>query len=68
MGIEPNHYRLVSLKGMLKLESLGMKTRGGALRPRLAREFGLKPRSTYDEFIGAINKKLEGITDGDVAT
>lgn len=52
--------RLLSLRGMLRLEKIGLKTRGGALRPRIASEFGLPPRSSHDDFIAAIEKKLEG--------
>ena len=54
-----SRFRLVSLRGMLRLESIGMKTRGGALRPRLAKEFGLSARAPHKEFISAIDKKLE---------
>lgn len=46
-----SYARYASLKGMLKLESLGMKSRSGALRPRLAKEFGLAPRASYDAYI-----------------
>lgn len=51
--------RLLSLRGMLRLEKVGMKTRGGALRPRIAQEFGLSPRATHDAFIRAINTILD---------
>jgi hypothetical protein len=44
-------YRFLSLKQMLKLEQKGFKTRGGAIRPRLAKEFGLKPRDSYENYI-----------------
>lgn len=50
--------RLLSLRGMLRLEKVGMKTRGGALRPRIAKEFGLSPRAKHDAFIDAINAIL----------
>jgi hypothetical protein len=51
--------RFVSLRGMLKLESVGMKTRGGSLRPRLADEFGLKPRAPYATYIAAVQLKID---------
>lgn len=51
-------FRLLSLKGMLKLEKVGLKQRGGALRPRIAAEFGLSPRATHDAFIAAIETKV----------
>lgn len=51
-------FRLLSLRGMLRMERVGMKTRGGALRPRIAAEFGLKPRDSYEQYIAAIEAKL----------
>jgi hypothetical protein len=54
------YFRLASVKGMLKLESKGLKGRGGALRPRLA-EFGLKPRDGYVKYITYIEKELEKV-------
>lgn len=52
------YFRLASVKGMLNLESKGLKGRGGALRPRLAKEFGLKPRDGYDKYIAYIEAQL----------
>ena len=54
-----SYFRLASLKGMLKLEKVGMKTRGGALRPRIAAEFGLKARDSHDKFITKIEQLME---------
>ena len=54
-----SYVRLASLKGMLKLEKVGMKTRGGALRPRIAAEFGLKARDSHDKFIAKIEQLME---------
>lgn len=51
-------FRLLSLRGMLKLERAGMKTRGGALRPRIAAEFGLRSRDSYDKFLAVIEAQL----------
>ncbi len=51
--------RFASLKGALKLESVGMKTRGGSLRPKLAKEFGLKPRDSFDKYIAHCIGKME---------
>lgn len=51
--------RLLSLRGMLRLEKAGLKTRGGALRPRIAKEFGLSPRASYCTYIAAISVILE---------
>lgn len=52
-------FRLLSLRAQLKLESKGMKSSGGALRPRLAAEFGLSQRAKREDYIEAINKKLK---------
>ena len=52
-------FRLMSLRGMLRMEKIGMKTRGGALRPRIAGELGLKPRDSYDLFIETINEHIQ---------
>jgi hypothetical protein len=54
-----SYVRLASLKGMVKLESKGLKTRGGAIRPRIATELGLKPRDSFDKFIETIQSKME---------
>ena len=53
-----SYVRLASLKGMVTLESKGMKTRGGAIRPRIAAELGLKPRDSFDKFIETIQAKM----------
>jgi hypothetical protein len=53
--------RLASLKGMLKLEKVGLKTRGGALRPRIAEEFGLNKRDPHDKFIAEIQSRMDAI-------
>lgn len=49
--LEISYARYASLKGALKLEKVGLKSRGGALRPKLAKEFGLSPRAPYDQYI-----------------
>jgi hypothetical protein len=46
-----SYFRFASLKGQLKLESVGLKSSSGALRPQLAKEFGLKPRAPHAEYI-----------------
>lgn len=53
-----NGFRFISLKGQLKLEALGMKSSGGPLRPRLAQEFGLKPRSPHKDYIAYCEAKI----------
>lgn len=55
-GIE--YFRLASLKYQLRLEQAGMKSSGGALRPRLASEFGLNKRAPYADYIRAIEVRM----------
>lgn len=58
----PDHmvfYRLCQLRGVLKMEKVGLKGRAGPVRPKIAAEFGLKPRASYDEFIAAVQKKID---------
>jgi hypothetical protein len=50
--------RFAIIKGMLKLESKGFKTRGGSLRPRLCQEFCLKPRDGYDKYLQICVEKM----------
>ena len=58
---EINFGRFASLKGALKLESKGLKSRAGPLRPQLAAEFGLKPRDSHDKYIQfCVDKMNEG--------
>jgi hypothetical protein len=51
-------YRLCVLKQHLKLEKMGMKHSGGAIRPRIAAELGLKPLDSHDKFIAKIEELL----------
>ncbi len=53
------YYRLATLKGCIKLEAKGMRHSGGAVRPRIAAEFGLSPRAKHDTFIAAIQAKMD---------
>ena len=61
MNAETNAFRLLSIKHQLKLEKLGLKSSGGALRPRLAKEFGLKPRDSHATYIAKIEEELAKI-------
>ena len=54
-------FRLLSLKYQLKLESVGLKSSGGAIRPRIAKEFGLSPRAPHSAYIDKIRDKIEEI-------
>lgn len=52
------YVQLAAVKGALKLESLGMKMRGGSLRKRWAVHLGLKPSTKYPELIAHIEKLM----------
>lgn len=54
-------FRLASLKSQLKLEQVGMKSSGGALRPRLAGEFGLNKRAPYADYIKAVQVRMDNL-------
>ena len=56
-----SYYRLAQIKGALTLESKGMKGRQGPLRPKLAEEFGLKPRAPFEDYINTAKAKMEEI-------
>lgn len=58
-GVE--YFRLASLKQQLKLENLGMKSRGGAIRPRIAKEFGLNPLASYASYIDIVEQRMEAL-------
>lgn len=53
-----DYVRLASLRDMLRLEAVGLASCSGPLRPRIAAEFGLKPRAKYADFIKAIEAKM----------
>lgn len=52
-------YRWATIRGALRLEQRGLKTRGGALRPRLAKQLGLTPRAPYEAFLAAVQVKID---------
>jgi len=52
-----NAFRFLSVKHQLKLEKLGMRSSGRALRPLLAKEFGLSPRAPYADYIAYCEKQ-----------
>jgi hypothetical protein len=58
-GIE--YFRFASVKAQLKLEKVGLKSSGGALRPRLAKEFGLSPRAHHDAYIAYCIDKMNSL-------
>jgi hypothetical protein len=61
MTPEVIYIRFSSIKAQLKLEKLGLKSRGGALRPRLAKEFGLSPRAKHEEYIAYCQARMDEV-------
>lgn len=59
MPAHVSFFRLCQLRGALKMEKIGLKGRGGALRPQIAAELGLKPRASYDDFIAEVQKRID---------
>lgn len=53
------YFRYASLKYQLRLELSGLKSSGGALRPRLAKEFGLSPRAGHCRYIAHCAAKMQ---------
>lgn len=51
-------YRLASMKGAVRLESLGMKSRGGSRTALMRKELGLKARAPHADVIKAIENKI----------
>lgn len=64
--MNPETFRLLSLKHQLSLESLGMKSSGGPIRPRICKEFGLKARDSHKAFIAVIQAKIEEVQNAQV--
>lgn len=58
-GTGVDYMRLASLRGMLRLEAVGMKSSIGPVRPKIAKEFGLKPRAPFADFINAVQAKMK---------
>jgi len=56
-----NFFRFASLKHQLKLETRGLRSSGGALRPRLAAEFGLGPRDDREHYIAYCQARMDEI-------
>lgn len=54
-----DYFRLCSIKHQLRMEKAGMKSSRGALRPRLADEFGLKPRDNHDKYIAHVQGLID---------
>lgn len=50
--------RLLSMKGAVKLESVGLKFRGGSRTVVMRKELGLKARTPHADVIKAIESKI----------
>jgi hypothetical protein len=59
MFVDPQVFRWASVKQQLKLEALGLKSSGGALRPRMCAELGLKASAPYADFLAAVQARLD---------
>lgn len=55
---EMAYYRLATIKFRLKMEAAGLKGHGGAMRPRMAKEFGLKPRDSFEKYIEICQQRM----------
>lgn len=52
-------FRTIVLRSAVKLESVGLKSRGGSKRALAIRELGLKRNATYDEVLVALDQAIE---------
>lgn len=52
-------FRLITLKGAVKLESIGMKRRGTSATQIARKELGLKARATHAEVIAALQSRID---------
>jgi hypothetical protein len=52
------YFNLSRAKSAIKLESLGMKSRGGSLRKKFAIHFGLKSNASHEQVIEKIQEKM----------
>ena len=52
-------FQLLAVKGALRLESLGMKSRGGSIRKGWALHLGLKPSAKHAEVIAEIERRVQ---------
>lgn len=51
--------RLASCKGAVKLEKVGLKSRGGSVRKMIAVEMGMKATATHDDVIAEIQRRMD---------
>ena len=53
------YFILASAKARVKLESKGLKSRGGSIRKLMATRLGLKSTTKYEDVIEAIQLRME---------
>lgn len=56
---EINFWHLAALRGALRLEKVGLKRRGRSALSIAKKEFGLKPRASFDEAIAAVQAEID---------
>ena len=54
-----SYVRLASVKGMVKMEKAGLKSRGGSVKNKLCKEFGISIRTSHDDVIKLIQEKMD---------
>jgi len=54
-------FRLITLRGAVKLEAIGLKSRAGSMRKRAALECGLKPGAKHGDVIAALTERIEAM-------
>lgn len=58
MNAQVAYARLATIVYGLRMESVGLKTRGGSLRRRLADEFEMSPRAPHADFIAEAKARM----------
>lgn len=54
-----SYVRLASVKGMIRMESRGLKSRGGSVKNKICKEFGISIRTSHDDVIKIIQEKMD---------
>ena len=61
-------FQLLAVKGALKLEMAGLKSRGGSIRKGWALRLGLKPGAKHAEVIAEIERRVQAAKNPTTAT
>lgn len=51
--------QMMAAKGAIKLEKLGMKSRGGSMRKAWAQKLGMKPTAKHDTVIAELQRRID---------